>query len=172
MKKLLLPILAFPLICFSAPRLERIGEDFERPIFLTSQPDKANLLFIVEQAGKVFIHDQASGQTHKELFLDISSEVSRKHNEEGLLGFTFAPDYAKSGRVYVNFSNKDRTNEIVRYTVKNPSQNLVCDTGTKEVLLTYKQPHGNHNGGYLEFCLLYTSPSPRDQRGSRMPSSA
>ena len=24
----------------------------------------------------------------------------------------------------------------------------------------------------LEICLLYTSPSPRDQRGSRMPSSA
>ena len=24
----------------------------------------------------------------------------------------------------------------------------------------------------MEFCLLYTSPSPRDQRGSRMPSSA
>ena len=24
----------------------------------------------------------------------------------------------------------------------------------------------------IEFCLLYTSPSPRDQRGSRMPSSA
>ena len=28
----------------------------------------------------------------------------------------------------------------------------------------FKCPH--------EFCLLYTSPSPRDQRGSRMPSSA
>ena len=26
--------------------------------------------------------------------------------------------------------------------------------------------------GKLERCLLYTSPSPRDQRGSRMPSSA
>ena len=24
----------------------------------------------------------------------------------------------------------------------------------------------------LDYCLLYTSPSPRDQRGSRMPSSA
>ena len=24
----------------------------------------------------------------------------------------------------------------------------------------------------INFCLLYTSPSPRDQRGSRMPSSA
>ena len=27
-------------------------------------------------------------------------------------------------------------------------------------------------GGKYEICLLYTSPSPRDQRGSRMPSSA
>ena len=27
-------------------------------------------------------------------------------------------------------------------------------------------------GVYLWDCLLYTSPSPRDQRGSRMPSSA
>ena len=26
--------------------------------------------------------------------------------------------------------------------------------------------------GMISFCLLYTSPSPRDQRGSRMPSSA
>ena len=28
------------------------------------------------------------------------------------------------------------------------------------------------NGAAYEICLLYTSPSPRDQRGSRMPSSA
>ena len=26
--------------------------------------------------------------------------------------------------------------------------------------------------GFPEICLLYTSPSPRDQRGTRMPSSA
>ena len=29
-----------------------------------------------------------------------------------------------------------------------------------------------HAGGRGKGCLLYTSPSPRDQRGSRMPSSA
>ena len=28
------------------------------------------------------------------------------------------------------------------------------------------------SGSKSKFCLLYTSPSPRDQRGSRMPSSA
>ena len=33
--------------------------------------------------------------------------------------------------------------------------------------------HHEHEGGDLsEACLLYTSPSPRDQRGARMPSSA
>ena len=44
----------------------------------------------------------------------------------------------------------------------------------------YVTAHGDdHSGAILikiakmdGFCLLYTSPSPRDQRGSRMPSSA
>ena len=33
-------------------------------------------------------------------------------------------------------------------------------------------PCGVHTGDSITVCLLYTSPSPRDQRGSRMPSSA
>ena len=33
-------------------------------------------------------------------------------------------------------------------------------------------PNSSGGGGRLIGCLLYTSPSPRDQRGSRMPSSA
>ena len=35
-----------------------------------------------------------------------------------------------------------------------------------------KLPKADETGVMLRFCLLYTSPSPRDQRGSRMPSSA
>ena len=31
---------------------------------------------------------------------------------------------------------------------------------------------GNFEATVMKLCLLYTSPSPRDQRGSRMPSSA
>ena len=33
-------------------------------------------------------------------------------------------------------------------------------------------PKFHHHAEQVKFCLLYTSPSPRDQRGSRMPSSA
>ena len=32
--------------------------------------------------------------------------------------------------------------------------------------------NGSTYGQFINGCLLYTSPSPRDQRGSRMPSSA
>ena len=35
-----------------------------------------------------------------------------------------------------------------------------------------KARHEANNKHLAELCLLYTSPSPRDQRGSRMPSSA
>ena len=35
-----------------------------------------------------------------------------------------------------------------------------------------RQPAGRHVLTLCRACLLYTSPSPRDQRGSRMPSSA
>ena len=150
MKSLLL-LLSLTLALDATPQLTRVGDKFKRPIHVTSLPTEADRLFIVEQAGKVFAHDQSKNNTYREPFLDISDEVSRKHNEEGLLGFAFSPDYAQSGRIYVNFSNKDRTNEIARYTIANPSQDLTCDASTKEILLTYKQPRGNHNGGYLAF---------------------
>ena len=45
-------------------------------------------------------------------------------------------------------------------------------TGTAivdDIVPDIKDPQGHF---YANVCLLYTSPSPRDQRGSRMPSSA
>ena len=41
----------------------------------------------------------------------------------------------------------------------------------RDVLFTVHFP-GHRRAEYAGTCLLYTSPSPRDQRGSRMPSSA
>ena len=41
-----------------------------------------------------------------------------------------------------------------------------------DLILNLLDKETNADVVYLDFCLLYTSPSPRDQRGSRMPSSA
>ena len=51
--------------------------------------------------------------------------------------------------------------ESVLYTEMVTANTLVDDHGSPR-----------HGSGDRWLCLLYTSPSPRDQRGSRMPSSA
>ena len=53
---------------------------------------------------------------------------------------------------------------------------LMMDKFLNEMMYKYKLHYTyetliNESNG-LDTCLLYTSPSPRDQRGSRMPSSA
>ena len=45
---------------------------------------------------------------------------------------------------------------------------LLADMGADVIRVSRVKQKGFHN----KFCLLYTSPSPRDQRGPRMPSSA
>ena len=54
----------------------------------------------------------------------------------------------------------------VKYTNKADAEHLY-NTLTKHYTITTDWEGTNYCG-----CLLYTSPSPRDQRGSRMPSSA
>ena len=54
-----------------------------------------------------------------------------------------------------------------------PGNRFAGQNAVKEITLTW--PGGTSailNDPLGEICLLYTSPSPRDQRGSRMPSSA
>ena len=45
-----------------------------------------------------------------------------------------------------------------------------CPFDKVKVVILGQDPY--HEPGQAHGCLLYTSPSPRDQRGSRMPSSA
>ena len=44
--------------------------------------------------------------------------------------------------------------------------------GARRLFAEMKEKNIKINAGTYNLCLLYTSPSPRDQRGSRMPSSA
>ena len=53
------------------------------------------------------------------------------------------------------------------------ANNLSADIKRKYKKLVQSEASlSSYSYRHLYFCLLYTSPSPRDQRGSRMPSSA
>ena len=64
-----------------------------------------------------------------------------------------------------NFSHFCRTHGISheKSSAFNPESNGLAESSVKQVKRLLEKTHS---------CLLYTSPSPRDQRGSRMPSSA
>ena len=74
------------------------------------------------------------------------------------IGFTFLPS------VLIGLSNAP---DIVELPAKNESISLHPDQIESIVV-----PNGALGGEAVLACLLYTSPSPRDISGSRMPSSA
>ena len=128
--------------------VEQVARGFERPVWAGVPQGEKGKLWIMEQAGRVWIVDEKSGTRSAEPFLDIRSDVSRKDNEEGLLGLAFAPDFASSGRFYVNFTDNDKQTRIVRFTSKNRT---TTDPSTGEILLQYPSEFENHNGGWIDF---------------------
>ena len=67
----------------------------------------------------------------------------------------FIKDWLKSH----GFTQKDLANEL-----------NIKSSRTSEMILKIKELY--KKGGMFNICLLYTSPSPRDPKTSRMPSSA
>ena len=88
----------------------------------------------------------------------------------------------KSLKDAVNQIIEDLDNGKVRVAEKINGEWVTHQHLKKAIMLSFRMyPMENLNGPYsswydkahlLKGCLLYTSPSPRDQRGSRMPSSA
>jgi glucose/arabinose dehydrogenase len=104
-------------------------------------------LFIAERNGAIKIIDPA-GKLVSQPFLDISAKVF-SNGEEGLLGLVFHPDYKRNGFFYVNYIDKNHNTVIARYKVSGDAG--VADPASEKVLITFKQPYGNHNGGGLAF---------------------
>lgn len=128
--------------------VRQVATGFERPVW-AGMPNKIDgKLWVMEQAGRVWIVDLASGERFKQPFLDIASDVSRKGNEEGLMGLAFDPDFQVNGRYYVNFTDKEHFTRIVRFTSNN---HATTELSTAEVVLRFKQPFENRNGGWLGF---------------------
>lgn len=127
--------------------LELIADGLTRPDYLTHAGDAR--LFVLEQPGRIRII--ANGQLLERPFLDITDRVLSSGNEQGLLSVAFEPDYASTGRFYVNYTRKgDGATMIERYTVTANDPN-VADKNLAAEILVIDQPEPNHNGGLIKF---------------------
>jgi len=135
----------------SAPvrlQLTKIG-DFMRPVFVTAPAGDPNHLFVAEQRGTV--QQVVDGQVQPTPFLDVTDHVLEV-SERGFLGIAFAPDYATSGRVYVDYT--DRTGNgnlnVVEFRRSEQFPDRVDPYSARQILEIDK-PYENHNAGMLQF---------------------
>lgn len=127
-----------------------------QPVDVTHAGDGTGRLFVTEKGGAIRILN-ADGSL-RGTFLDIGGQITTQ-SERGLLGLAFAPDYATSGRFYVNYTDTIGRSVIARFGVS-PTDPDAADSDSEEVLLTIPQPKDNHNGGDLTFGsdgLLYVA---------------
>ena len=81
----------------------------------------------------------------------------------------------KENSYIVHFSDSAMVSRAVArgYVTVNGKEVELTEDTKQQLLKTDKEASTAREKAYQDYvCLLYTSPSPRDQRGSRMPSSA
>jgi glucose/arabinose dehydrogenase len=127
-------------------RWETVVSGFRRPTEVIHAGDGSGRLFIVEQAGVIYVLQEGQQPS---VFMDIRERVGDSANEQGLLGLAFHPNYEQNGYFYVNYTNNSGDTEIARFQVSsNPDQG---DPASETRILSAGQPFGNHNGGGLAF---------------------
>jgi uncharacterized repeat protein (TIGR03806 family) len=123
---------------------------FTRPVEITHAGDGTDRLFIVEQDGRIHVFPNRSDTKETKIFLDLRDVVRREHNEEGLLGLAFHPDYRTNREFFVFYSVTPRGSVVSRFRVSKDDANR-AERGSEEKLLQFTKPYGNHNGGCLRF---------------------
>ncbi len=126
-------------------RLEEVGE-FSSPVFV-AQPEGESALYVVEREGRIM---RVRGNERPQVFLDITRLVGSEGSEQGLLSMAFAPDYQRSGRFYVDYTDKEGDTRVVAYE-RSKGDPTGADPRSAQVLLRVQQPYPNHNGGLIMF---------------------
>ena len=150
MKKIILLII--PFILFAEEKnlsSVLIADGYKKPVFITSYPNNAKLLYIVEQAGLIKIIND--GKKLSRPFFDINKRVvnpNRPGDERGLLGFAFHPNHTNNGKFYINYMDNDGNTIISEFST---NSELRANHKSERIILKLKQPYGNHNGGDIQF---------------------
>ncbi|MCA9260137.1 MAG: PQQ-dependent sugar dehydrogenase, partial [Planctomycetales bacterium] len=140
------------------------GGDFGTQMYTGIQyaPGRPNDVFVSRADGKIYRVDLTDGSFSPFIEMpDADFDVGGGY--WGLLGFTFAPDFAESGDLYVHVA-LDRPSAngpgpavgvhhrtyIRRYSLADPLSDAPT-LGQAENLLRWDEPGPDHNGGWLGF---------------------
>jgi glucose/arabinose dehydrogenase len=126
--------------------LRPIGE-FDSPSYVDDVPGFRRLLFVVELPGTIRV--LRNGRVLNRPFLDISDLVAFG-GERGLFSVAFAPNYRKSGRFFVYYTNLDGDLRIDAFRARRGSATRAREGSQRNLLTIPHRQFGNHNGGQLQ----------------------
>ena len=154
--------------------LELVTSGLTAPLKGAVAPGEATRLYVVEQIGKVWAVDLATG--NRELFLDVSPRLvtlgvlgPNTFDERGLLGLAFHPDYAINGKFYTYTSEPtagpptfpttlpagsapDHQNVLAEWRAVSPGSPLAgVDAASRRELMRVDWPQFNHDAGDIAF---------------------
>jgi glucose/arabinose dehydrogenase len=121
---------------------EQVASGLRRPVAITGLPD--GRMLIAEKAGTVRAYHPDTGLA-AEPVLDLTTLIDTSDNERGLLGITPAPNFARTGILYVAYTSLPAGElTLARVPIGAPER--------VQVLLTQQHvEYGNHNGGQVAF---------------------
>jgi glucose/arabinose dehydrogenase len=125
--------------------LQEIASGLSFPLYLASPPGDERL-FVVEKTGAIRV--VKDGTLLPTPFLDLSAQVSGRA-EQGLLGLAFPPDFASSGRFFVDYTDLEGDTHVSAFRVSSDPDR--ADPASESVVLAIDQPGPSHNGGQLLF---------------------
>jgi glucose/arabinose dehydrogenase len=126
--------------------LVRVG-GFSAPIDVAAPHGDTQRVLVVERGGRIAV--VRGGRRLHRPFLDIRGKVS-SGGERGLLSMAFAPDYAKSGRFYVDYTDNSGDIRVVQYR-RSANPDRALRGSARSVIKIEHSRFSNHNGGQLQF---------------------
>jgi glucose/arabinose dehydrogenase len=123
--------------------IERVAAGLNRPTYVGAAPGDLDALWVLEQPGRVLRVARGRDAT----VLDLSENV-RTGTEQGLLGLAFDPDFQRTRRLYLHWTNRRGDTRVAEFGLR--ADGTVAPS-PRRILLRLDQPEENHNGGQLAF---------------------
>jgi glucose/arabinose dehydrogenase len=122
----------------------------EMPVEFINPDDGTNRIFLVAQKGTIYVFPNRADISQTKEFLNITDRVV-SGGERGLLGLAFHPDFKTNGYFYINYTRGNPLETAISRFQVNKANPYVAEPASEVVLMTYKQPYSNHNGGKIAF---------------------
>jgi glucose/arabinose dehydrogenase len=134
----------------------------DRPVWMAEPPDGSGRMFVVAQAGTIFIVKKGGDGGAAKEFFNIEDRHPYFDNEDGLMSIAFHPGFKTNGLFYVYYNQQNPTNQHTR-PLNYPYRSVVsefkvsaadpdkADLASERILLEVQQPFPNHKGGEVAF---------------------